>query len=187
MLESRKTDPLILALDIATKTGWAIGRPSMQIPSSGSIRFGQFHSEQQDIFGQAIKWFSNFLRDMPVVPDILIVEAMLPPDAMRGQTSRAVRDRLAGLHGTMLGVAQLRGVAEFASASVGDVRAHFIGDRTCKREQAKREVILQCNAQGWNADDHNQADACALWSYACSLIWPELALRVMPLFHRRSA
>ena len=181
----KPADPLILALDIATNTGWAIGRPS-GTPTASSQRFGQFHSEQHDVFAAAIKWFSEFLLQDPR-PDTLIVEAMLPPTAMKGQTSRAVRDRLAGLHGCFLGVAKLRGVGEISQASVGDVRAHFIGDRMCRREQAKREVMRQCEMQGWNAEDHNAADACALWSYACTLIRPELGLRVVPLFHRRSA
>ena len=180
------TDPIICALDVATRTGWAVGRPSEQ-PTAGSIRFGQFYSEPREIFGSALKWFSEFLRAMPVMPDTLILEAMLPPDAMRGKTSRAVRDRLAGLHGVMIAVAHLRGVGKIAEASVGDVRAHFIGDRACKRDAAKRAVMVQCEAQGWNAPDHNAADACALWSYACALVRPELALRVVPLFHRRSA
>ena len=183
---TKSLDPLILALDIATRTGWALGKPS-GAPTSGSYRFGQFHSEPHEVFGAALKWFSEFLKQQDPLPDMLIVEAMLPPLAMKGQTSRAVRDRLAGLHGTLLGVAQLRGIGEIASASVGDVRAHFIGDRACRREQAKREVMRQCEMQGWPAQDHNAADACALWSYACTLIRPELGLRVVPLFHRRSA
>ena len=179
-------NPLILALDVATRTGWCLGRPG-DAPTCGSIRFGQFYSESHEVFGAALKWFSEFLRESPVRPDTLIVEAMLPPTAMKNHTSRAVRDRLGGLHGVLLGVAQLRGIGEIASASVGDVRAHFIGDRNCKREQAKREVMLQCEAQGWLVQDNNAADACALWSYACALVDPKLALRVVPLFHRRSA
>ena len=176
--------PLIIALDIATKTGWAMGKPG-EIPTCGSHRFGQAHSEPHEVFGAALKWFSEFLREHRV--DTLIVEQMLPPDAMKNKTSRAVRDRLAGLHGVMLGVAQLRGVGEIAQASVGDIRAHFIGDRSARRETAKREVMRQCEMQGWAAPDDNAADACALWSYACTLIRPELGLRVVPLFHRRSA
>ena len=179
-------DPLILALDIATNTGWAIGRPS-GTPTCGSQRFGQFHSESHEVFAAAIKWFSEFLRSQDPQADTLMVEAMLPPTAMKGQTSRAVRDRLAGLHGWFLGVAKLRGVGEISQASVQNVRAHFIHDRACRREQAKREVMRQCEMQGWPAKDHNAADACALWSYACTLIRPELGLRVVPLFHRRTA
>ena len=182
-------DPLILALDIATKTGWAGGKPS-GTPISGSIRFGDSTSEPDEVFAKAIKWFSMFLqslRERGQLPDTLIVEAMLPPTAMKEQTSRTVRDRLAGLHGCFLGIARLRGIGEITQANVGNVRAHFIGDRRCRREQAKRETLLQCKVQGWDVVDDNAADACALWSYACTLIRPELGLRVVPLFHRRSA
>ena len=41
---------------------------------------------------------------------------MLPPEASRGATSRAVRDRLAGLQGIVKGVAHLRGIGEIAEA-----------------------------------------------------------------------
>jgi hypothetical protein len=175
----------ILALDVATTTGWARGELG-GIPQSGSVRFGTMHDGAHQVFGKALAWISNFLEPAPR-PDILMIEAMLPPDAMRGQTSKAVRDRLAGLHGIMKGVAHLRGIGEIAEANVGDVRAHFIFDRQARREIAKRETLLQCKALDWPAQNDNAADACALWSYACSLIDPKQALRVVPLFHRRSA
>ena len=175
----------ILALDIATKTGWARGRVG-EIPQSGSVRFGGLHDSPHEIFAQALAWISNFLEPKPR-PDVLMIEALLPPDAMKGKTSKAVRDRLSGLHGIMKAVASLRGIGEIAEVSVGDVRAHFIFDRTARREIAKRETLLQCKALDWPAEDDNAADACAIWSYACALIDPKSALRVVPLFHRRSA
>jgi hypothetical protein len=176
--------PLILALDIATRTGWALGRVG-ETPRSGSHRFGHSSSDENVIFGAALDWASTFMQERR--PDLLMIEALLPPDAMRGKTSKAVRDRLAGLHGVIRGVAWLRHVEQIMDCSVGDVRSHFIGDRKAKREVAKRETMRRCAQLGWEHRDDNAADALAIWSYACAQIDPVTALRTVPLFNRAVA
>ena len=178
---------LILALDLATRTGFARGRVG-ELPISGSINFGRNGSSRNRtggaIFAAALRWVSQELEPQPR-PDLLIMEAMLPPDAVRGSTSRALRDRLAGLQGIMKGVAHLRGIGEIAEATVGDIRGHFIGDRSLKRDHAKRTVMERCRALGWQCNDDNAGDALALWSYACALIDPKWALQVSPLFNHK--
>jgi hypothetical protein len=173
----------VLAIDIATTTGWTRGIVGQQ-PTCGSIRFGGGTDVNNVIFGRALRWISETLEPKPR-PDILILEAMLPPTAMVNHTSRAVRDRLAGLHGVFRGVAYLRGIGEIAEATVGDVRAHFIGDRSAKRDDAKRLTTQRCQRLGWQVADDNAADAAALWSFACALIDPKSAMQVVPLFNRR--
>jgi hypothetical protein len=176
---------LVLALDIATRTGFALGRVGER-PTFGSIRFGKSSSNDNVIFAGALDWTSRFLEPQPR-PDLLALEALLPPDAMRGKTSKAVRDRLAGLHGIVRAVACLRDVGKIETYSVGDVRSHFIGDRKAKRDVAKRETMRRCLQLDWHVQDDNAADALATWSYCCSLIDPRLALRTVPLFNRRIA
>jgi hypothetical protein len=174
---------LILALDVATRTGWARGRVG-ELPVAGSIRFGGSGAHDPAIFAAALRWLSAELEPQPR-PDLVIIESMLPPDAVRGATSRAVRDRLAGLQGIVKGVAHLRGIGEIAEATVGNIRDHFIGDRSLKRDAAKRSVMERCRALGWQCADDNAGDALALFSYACALIDPKWALQVSPLFNRR--
>jgi hypothetical protein len=177
--------PLILGLDVATRCGWARGRLG-ETPIAGSVRFGSSSTNENVIFAAALDWASSFLQPQPR-PDVVMIEAMLPPDAMRGATSKAVRDRLAGLHGVIRAVASLRGVGKIETCSVGDVRSHFIGHRGAKRDVAKRETMRRCAKLGWDTKDDNAADACAVWSYACALIDPALALRLTPLFNRAIA
>jgi hypothetical protein len=171
----------ILALDVATVTGWARGYID-DVPICGSIRFGKWTDRPNVIFGNALRWISQLLEPQPR-PDLLILESMLPMNAMKGETSRATRDRLAGLHGVIRGVAHLRGIGEIAEASVGNVRAHFLGTRRLKSAQAKHETIARCIRLGWQCPDHNAADACALWSFARSLIDPKYAVMVSPMFN----
>lgn len=174
----------ILALDIATTCGWARGHVGQQ-PTAGSISFGRDCSENV-VFAKAIGWFSNFLAPLPR-PDMLILEAMLPGGAMRGETNIGTRDRLAGLHAIVRGVAHIRGIYDISVVDVGTVRAHFIGARNLKRDLAKREVLEKCRKLGFPATDHNSGDAIATWHFACSLIRPELALQTSPLFYGRAA
>jgi len=174
---------LIIALDLATTCGWARGRVG-SIPSSGSIRFGKNAAMNNEVFAAAHTWLAEFLNQPPIA-DVLIMEALLPPDAMRNHTSRAVRDRLAGLHGIARGIAHKAGIGEISDVGVGNIRAHFIGDRGLYREAAKREVMRKCQALGWPAADNNAADALAAWSYAAAIVDPKHAIAVSPLFRRR--
>ena len=172
----------IAALDVATNCGWACGIIGT-CPAAGSIRFGIIaHDSPDEIFARALDWAVDFFEREQ--PDILMLEALLPADAMVGKTSRMTRDRLAGLDAIMRGVARISGVGEIASATVGDIRAHFIGARNTKRVDAKRETIARCRMLGWPAVDDNAADALAAWSYTCALIDPRWALKVTPLFNR---
>lgn len=174
----------LLCLDLATTTGWARGCVGDRAPTCGSVNFAGTKGDASDnaIFGNALRIVWHLL-DEPQ-PQIIFLEAMLPPAAMRGRTSRAVRDRLAGLHGIVRACAFRRGIYRVELASVGDVRAHFIGDRKLARYPAKQEVTRTCQRLGWPVKDDNQADAAALWSFACGLIDPASALRVSPLFAR---
>lgn len=174
----------ILALDVATTTGWARG-PVGAIPVCGSITFGGRKESLGDaVFAAAMAWADDLIGTAPT-PDIVMVESLLPPDAMRSHTSRQVRDRLAGLHGVIRAVAHKHGVGEVGEAAVGDVRAHFISVRNWRRKAAKLAVMAQCKTLGWAVRNDNEGDACALWSYGCALIDPKNknALAVLPLFN----
>jgi len=173
----------VLALDVATVTGFARGTVGEAPRTVGSIRFGRPTASNNAVFAHALQWMAAMLEPKPR-PDILILEAMLPAGAAIGATNRETRDRLAGLHGIIRAVAHCRGIYEISEASVGDVRAHFIGDRMLKRHVAKREVMFRCRQLGWPVEDDNAGDALALWSYACAIVDPQLAVRPVPMFNR---
>jgi hypothetical protein len=175
----------ILALDLATRTGWARGIIGAGAPQSGTVQFGNSEASNNAVFAHALSWLSTKLEPKPR-PDIVIVEAMLPPTAKVGHTSADSRDRLAGLHGIVRAVTYLRGIYEIHEAGVSTVRAHFIGASNLKRDEAKRQVMHRCRELGWAIDDHNAADALALWSFCASTIDPEFGISISPLFHGRT-
>jgi hypothetical protein len=172
----------ILAIDLATTAGIARGKVGAE-PTAETVKFAKSAGARDDaVFAKALSWASGYLKGG--VPDLIFIEAMLPPEAMHGHTSRAVRDRLAGLHAVIRAVAYLRGCYQIEAANVGDIRAHFIGERGLRRDAAKSAVFERCQQLGWNCDNENESDALALWSYACAQIDPATALRVSPLFNR---
>lgn len=172
----------ILAIDIATVTGFARGRVG-STPVCGSFRFASRGSEDNAVFAACHRWIADILEPRPR-PDIIIVEKMLSPEAKLGSTTTEVRDRLAGLQGIIRAVAVRRGISDIQEAGVQEVRKHFIGHGNLKRDKAKARVMAVCNALGWDAPDDNAGDAAALWHFACCLIDPTQATLVSPLFNK---
>ena len=172
--------PLIWALDLATVTGFAVGRVDDK-PEAWTIRLAPTGSVPDDLFAGAYAWWRDTLERRPK-PDILAIEELLPPIARRGSTSTGAQHRLAGLHGIIRGLARAAGIPEIMGVNVNAVRSHFIQARYLRRDEAKRAVMVRCKMLGWTATDNNMGDALALWSYAQSLINPATALAVTPLF-----
>jgi hypothetical protein len=170
----------ILALDLATNTGWAMGRLGDRIPAFGSIRFGRARDCSHEArFAHAIEWTSDFLKRNKI--DVLTFEEPLHFGLRRG-ASRAGNDEVAfGLAAIVQGVAHLRAVYDIRAEPTIDVRRFFLGDNP-KRAQAKRETVGRCRAFGIAVENDNEADAVALWHFQCAQIRPQLGLRTSPLF-----
>lgn len=167
----------ILALDLARNTGFALGEERDRVPTFGSIRFGKWAGTHQAVFAAALTWASDEFKDW--MPDRIVYEE---PLHFRHGKSGPGNDELAhGLPAIMLAVAHLRGIYDIRKAAPKDIRLHFIGENP-RREIGKRKTIARCKMIGWAVTDDNQADACALWSYACGLQNFEASLRPTELF-----
>jgi hypothetical protein len=174
---------LVCAFDLATTSGWAVGRVDDDVPSCGSIRFAGKGASKPAIFGNALEWIIGFLKEHK--PDVIAIEATLPTTFVRGRTSKNTNDVLVGLVAIFEAVAYARSIYKINEHSVSAVRSHFIDMNACARDEAKMYTIRKCRSLGWleKADD-DAADAAALWSYQCSLFDPRKALRVSPLFQK---
>jgi hypothetical protein len=170
----------IMALDLASVTGWAIGEPGQQ-PVHGSIRFARAGSSHEAIFAKAYRWMNGMI--VSHAPKLVVWEAPLA-GFKRGKTTNDVTTILFGLPAVIGASTYARGIYDVRKADTRDVRNHFIGCSP-KREKAKAMVMQQCRAQGWEVQDDNEADALATWSYMCALLDPALAVRPTPLFGQR--
>lgn len=172
----------VLALDLASLSGWAMGEPG-GTPTHGTIRFASAGASHEAIFAGAMNWMAKMIAEHQI--NIVVWEAPLAASFKRGTTTVNVTTVLYGLPAVIGAVAFNKGIHDVYKADTKAVRLHFIG-RNLPRAAAKKLVKYQCGKMGWNVRDDNEADALATWSYMCSLLEPKLAVLPMPLFGVRT-
>lgn len=156
----------IAALDIATTTGICAGEAGAT-PTWWEVNLGEPPDGRR---------FSNILRLTQGIleahrPDLVVVEA-----AIGGAKASAY---LIGLVACVRGCAWNRGV-RCEMAHLGSIRKHFLGRAltvkdfpalkpAAAKKAMKAEVVKRCHLLGWKVDTDNEADAVALWDYACAI------------------
>lgn len=168
----------LLALDIATRTGWAYGRvpvrglsaieaASLQPPQpeSGVLRV----LTQAGGVGHFLAEFHDRLDAMLAErrPGGLIIEAPILPKFTSFETVR----KLMGMAGIAEMLADRRAIRWRAVAQPSAVKKHWTGKGNAK----KPAMIAACEARGWTARDDNEADALALWDFGGALYRQEHA------------
>jgi len=156
----------VLALDVATRMGWAYGSPG-SVPRSGAYDLSVVRD-----YDARFARVMYFVREWhtAAAPDLIAIEA-----AIGGKDANAY---LIGLVACIRGQATSLGIqtVEYASSSV---RKHFIGKhlttqhfpgltRAKAQIEIKARVVNQCKSLGWQVNGHDEADAMALWSLACA-------------------
>lgn len=151
----------ILALDIASRTGAAVG------DASGAPRLLTFGVPPavDDALGRRFAAFANWLSDLVTVekPDVLAFEAPLIVGGNSGTTRPTSAQTIRLLFG-LVSIAELIAYQrdiECWECHIQTVRKFFCGDGRAKKDQ----VIATAVARGWMPADDNQADAAAIWAY----------------------
>lgn len=172
----------ILALDLATVTGWAHGAPGGK-PWCGHIRFSKQGSTRAQTYRAFRDWLDDkFIKPGQHLPDLIVYELPAIPSFMGGKTNIDTTRLLFGLAEHLEEWCHDR--VELREATVSQVRAHFIGSNM-KAKIAKPLTLERCRDIGWVVETTDEADAAALWSYQCALLNPQLAWRHTPLFRER--
>src|SRR5262245_43071145 len=143
----------LLALDLATNTGWAYGPIADDRPQFGSERFIKGEPARGELFANALRWFLFVSKLQPI--DAVVCEAPLHHALRRGK-SREGNDEIAfGLAAIIQAGARVRGIRIMKPARTTDVRTHFIG-ANLPREEAKRATMRRCQALKIPVIDDNQ-------------------------------
>lgn len=149
----------VLALDLATRTGWAFARPGT--PAHGTVHLprgggpgslGSVNASLADALGDLLK-----LHD----PRVIVFEA--PAMHMAGRSPHTAR-MLIYLAGVVELVAYRWSIPVF-EAQVQSVRKTLGITKGPTDKDWKAGVIRWCRAQGYAPGDDNQADALALLAY----------------------
>lgn len=175
---------MIVALDLATRTGVCVGAPGAA-PRAWSVDLGAGRSEDQR-FSNALILTHTLIEAHR--PDLIALEA-----AIGGPKASHF---LIGLVAVVRACARNRRV-EVKSCALNAVRKHFLGSVPTVRGQSatsknkakaaiKAMVMNRCRALGYAADDHDAADAAALWDYATALRSPAHAAMTAGMFGGRS-
>jgi hypothetical protein len=172
----------VLALDLATTTGWAIGRPG-KVPTFGHLRFSKPGSSRALTYRTYRNWldktFGGRDGEPSAIPDLIVYESPAIGAHMGGKTNIETLKLLGGLAEHL--EEWCYGKTELREASASQVRAHFIG-QNLKAAIAKPMVFERCKELGWPVETHDESDAAALWDYQICALCPELAYRSTRLF-----
>lgn len=168
----------ILALDVASNCGVAEGRPG-EVPRIYSVKFARPDDQLEDIFGRAVFWIAERLQVSR--PELVVIEAPPPAGAMHGNTNANAVATTLGLWAVLSGCCRCKGI-RVRSANIARVRKHFIDQGHLPGQEAKRRVMRMCRALGWEAPNHDAADAAAVWSWAVTQVAPGSAPNTKPLF-----
>lgn len=170
---------MLLALDIATRTGWALGGPSDGSPRTGTWKLPGLDDMQLD---RSLQVLDDSITGLCKIARVEIV-AIEAPLMMQNRSAH-----------TALGLISCAAVARCAAqrhgarivmAQVQTVRRHFVGHG--RPDDPKRAVMDRCKLLGWTVADDNAADAAALWSFAMSANYRHWAPKSTPLFGRAAA
>ncbi|MES2695095.1 MAG: hypothetical protein V4773_16600 [Verrucomicrobiota bacterium] len=168
----------ILALDLATSTGWAYGSPGTKHLEFGSLRFGKPGADRAGKYRTFRTWLSMHLSTHPA--ELVVFESAASATAMSGRTTMDIIKWLVGMCEHLEEFCYER--VELREGKTSDVRNYFIGNNP-KREIAKAKTIEKCRSFGWNVANDDEADACALWCYQVGQLRPDLAASMTPLFY----
>lgn len=155
-------DHNVLALDLATQTGWASRN------DNGSITFGSFRLPKTgDNVGAYLSAFHHWLIEIVDLFDKPSLTVVFEAPILPKTTGIKVVRKLQGLAGHTEFICDQMGVKSCMEVNNKSVRKHFIGNGGAKRDDAKRMTIEQCTKRGFRPQNDDEADALAVLDYAC--------------------
>jgi Holliday junction resolvasome RuvABC endonuclease subunit len=138
----------ILALDLATQTGWAYS-------SAGHVTSGSegFHLKKKELPGARFLKFRSWLRDQfeIIKPDKVVYE-----EVMRWSSGAAAKC-YCGLLAILMAECESKGI-KYQGVHVGTIKKAA----TSKGNATKEQMIEAAVALGYSPKDDNQADAIHL-------------------------
>jgi hypothetical protein len=183
---------MILALDVATTTGWAYGSAGER-PQYGHFRAGKRGMKG----GEIVTLFRDWLKLQCEIkkPHWLIYESPYVPRVAPPRVRTATGKLISTLSGgappidinvlrrliTLCGIVEELGwrySIEVREEASNVVCRQFTGRGSWGSRAAKKAATQKmCAVYGWHGVSEDEADALALWVYAEAMLYPELAQR----------
>jgi Holliday junction resolvasome RuvABC endonuclease subunit len=144
----------ILALDLGTKTGYALRR------RDGAMRYGTMDFTPRKSWTPGQRWarFRGWLADMVATFQI---DAIVYERVVFGHSSAASSDVYGGFKALVELTADTHNLT-LSSVAVPTVKKHFTGSGRADKDA----MMAQARVRGFNPDSHNAADALAILHWA---------------------
>jgi hypothetical protein len=160
----------VLALDLATTTGWAWHRPGMSRPFFGAMRLPGDARET----GKACDALERWLRDLFIAlkPQGGISHIFYEAQHVGPKLNMDVLYKLIGLGATCEKFSfQTRGLVY--RVNIAEWRKHFIGRGSgfrARGEDQKELCIQRCAQYGWHTNVADAAEALGILDYSLTMI-----------------
>ncbi len=167
----------ILALDLGTHTGVALGRagerPTLttwEMPSGGGENVGPFIACFMDLLEGALEGVDLCIFERPFIA--IRQHHSSPPFVQRDQVARAY-----GMAGVVEGFCARRSIACYDVVTV-TLKKFFAGSGRAN----KADMLRAAKRRGFKPANDHEADAAACWLYAVAIKHPEEATNFEVLF-----
>ena len=173
----------LLSLDIATKTGFAVGSLDEGVVEHGVFLIPKSYQHDMGMFGA---YWRRALTDIidRFGPKEIYFEA---PNLHGAETNVWTLRKLYGLPMVLALLAFDRSIP-LEEINSSEISSHFLGKGyPMKSEHRKKATMAMCLKRGWTVEDDNNADALALLDCAIARKYPNHALQATPLFNQRMA
>lgn len=170
----------ILALDIATATGWARWSRELNRPAAG---VQVFKGDIYDKVGQFERWLIGKLV-ADEITHLFIEQFVL---MTQGKTNHETLQQLSTMN-VMAGAIARRRNLYFEPVHNATWRKHFIGVSRAPKGQAKptdwlkAKAVDRCRILGWDIPKHDAAEAAGLLDYARARLDPAYGAYTAELF-----
>lgn len=163
----------ILALDLATRTGWALWSPGA-LPEYGSIVFPGTGTGTGLFFAGYADWLTGHIEQGT---GHVIFEGPIKPGPL--SALQATRKTF-GLIGITEGICHASDI-RCDEANNTKWRSHFFGKGAGRRGALKQLCIEECRARGFAPKNDDEADALGILDYAAHVLqiptdWPDRGL-----------
>lgn len=161
---------MYLALDIATKCGWAAWEPGRDKPIYGTWRLVGEPGEVGRKGAELHRKLADLHQLMPI--EFLNFEGGIPTNGLSGNTNMTTIYLLAGLAAHAESFAYAVG-ARCRNVPQASWKKHFLGagkrPKAMTAAQFKKQSTVRCHELGWYPEDDNAADALAVLDYTLHL------------------
>lgn len=160
----------VLALDIATTTGWALHHKGMERPFFGAFRL----PGGTMAVGQQADALERWLRDMAIACRANgqpITHYFFEAQHLAAKVNIDTIYRLIALGGIVEKFAYQTNATTCLKVHISEWRRHFIGRGAAfGKDDPKQMAIARCAKYGWHMDVADAAEACGILDYALTLI-----------------